>query len=230
MERETGEQVSKSKLQSVKKELSLYKILLMKDLEHSQDEEEKISSSSLQQRLLGMLLQPPQHNGSLPSHLYIISLTGGSGSGKTSIANLLGHLGTFLIDADKLGHSIYVPGGPAYEQVVAAFGVEILNEDGTINRKVLGAKVFGNQLAGQCDSPNTSRLSGLDPNEQLCLPSKEEWYRFVGKAICVLDAAVLLETVWQDMVHEVWTAIIPEEEVGYTPWPIAKAEFWFLSA
>lgn len=52
----------------------------------------------------------------------MIGLTGGTGSGKTSIAKLLGHLGAFLIDADKLGHAIYVPGGPAYEQVVAAFG------------------------------------------------------------------------------------------------------------
>lgn len=37
--------------------------------------------------------------------------------------------------------------------------------------------------------------------------------------MCVLDAAVLLEAGWQDMVHEVWTAIIPEDEVGDAPWP-----------
>lgn len=52
----------------------------------------------------------------------MIGLTGGTGSGKTSIAKLLGHLGAFLIDADKLGHAVYVPGGPAYERVVATFG------------------------------------------------------------------------------------------------------------
>ena len=52
----------------------------------------------------------------------MIGLTGGTGSGKTSIAKLLGHLGAFLIDADKLGHAVYVPGGPAYKQVVATFG------------------------------------------------------------------------------------------------------------
>lgn len=52
----------------------------------------------------------------------MIGLTGGTGSGKTAIAKLLGHLGAFLIDADKLGHAVYVPSGPAYEQVVAAFG------------------------------------------------------------------------------------------------------------
>lgn len=42
----------------------------------------------------------------------------------------------------------------------------------------------------------------------------ERWPRSAGKAVCVLDAAVLLEAGWQEMVHEVWTAVIPEEEVG----------------
>lgn len=64
----------------------------------------------------------PQQDPALPSRPYVIGLTGGSGSGKTSIAKLLGQLGAFLIDADKLGHAVYVPGGPAYEQVVLAFG------------------------------------------------------------------------------------------------------------
>lgn len=45
-------------------------------------------------------------------------------------------------------------------------------------------------------------------------PGTEECLYSLGKAVCVLDAAVLLEAGWQDMVHEVWTAIIPEEEVG----------------
>ncbi|XP_009954845.1 PREDICTED: bifunctional coenzyme A synthase, partial [Leptosomus discolor] len=144
----------------------------------------------------------------LPSRPYVIGLTGGTGSGKTSIAKLLGHLGAFLIDADKLGHAVYVPGGPAYERVVAAFGAEILNEDGTINRKVLGAKVFGNQerLKSLTDIvwPEMARMV----KEQIGEADAQ------GKAVCVLDAAVLLEAGWQDMVHEVWTAIIPQEEVG----------------
>ncbi|XP_075027806.1 bifunctional coenzyme A synthase isoform X3 [Calonectris borealis] len=143
--RRGGEAVNKRRLENGLPELALYEILLMKDPDHSQNEEEKISSSSLRQRLLGTLLRPARQDPALPSRPYVIGLTGGTGSGKTSIAKLLGHLGAFLIDADKLGHAVYVPGGPAYEQVVAAFGAEILNENGTINRKVLGAKVFGNQ-------------------------------------------------------------------------------------
>ncbi|XP_009894127.1 PREDICTED: bifunctional coenzyme A synthase-like [Charadrius vociferus] len=204
--RRGGEAVNKKRLENGLPELALYEILLMKDPDHSQNEEEKISSSSLRQRLLGTLLRPPRQDPTLPSRPYVIGLTGGTGSGKTSIAKLLGHLGAFLIDADKLGHAIYVPGGPAYEQVVAAFGAEILNEDGTINRKVLGAKVFGNQ----------ERLKSLTdimwPEIARMVKERIREADAQGKAVCVLDAAVLLEAGWQDMVHEVWTAIIPEEE------------------
>ncbi|NXN55117.1 COASY synthase, partial [Rynchops niger] len=185
--RRGGEAVNKKRLENGLPELALYEILLMKDPDHSQNEEEKISSSSLRQRLLGTLLRPPRQDPTLPSRPYVIGLTGGTGSGKTSIAKLLGQLGAFLIDADKLGHAAYVPGGPAYEQVVAAFGAEIVNEDGTINRKVLGAKVFGNQerLKSLTDIvwPEMARMV----KEQIREADAQ------GKAVCVLDAAVLLE-------------------------------------
>ncbi|XP_010022448.1 PREDICTED: LOW QUALITY PROTEIN: bifunctional coenzyme A synthase-like, partial [Nestor notabilis] len=143
----------------------------------------------------------------LPSRPYVIGLTGGTGSGKTSIAKLLGRLGEFLIAADKLDNRLYVPGfGPAYKQVVATFGAEILHEDGTINRKVLGAKVFGNQ----------ERLKSLTdivwPEIARMVKEQIREAEAQGKAVCVLDAAVLLEAGWQDMVHEVWTAVIPEDE------------------
>ncbi|KAM6399296.1 bifunctional coenzyme A synthase [Rhynochetos jubatus] len=204
--RRGGEAVNKKRLENGLPELVLYEILLMKDPEHGQNEEEKISSSSLRQRLLGTLLRPPRRDPALPSRPYVIGLTGGTGSGKTSIAKLLGHLGAFLIDADKLGHAVYAPGGPAYQPVVAAFGTEILNEDGTINRKVLGAKVFGNQ----------ERLKSLTdivwPEMAQMVKEQIGEAAAQGRAVCVLDAAVLLEAGWQDMVHEVWTAIIPEEE------------------
>uniref|UniRef100_A0A8B9C4X8 Bifunctional coenzyme A synthase n=1 Tax=Anser brachyrhynchus TaxID=132585 RepID=A0A8B9C4X8_9AVES len=203
--RKGGEAVNKKRLENGLAALELFEIQLIKDPEHGQNEEEKISSSSLRQRLLGTLLRPPREAPTLPSRPYVIGLTGGTGSGKTSIARLLGQLGAFLIDADKLGHAVYLPGGPAYERVVAAFGAEILNEDGTINRKVLGAKVFGNQrLKSLTDIvwPEIARLVRKEIREADAQ----------GKAVCVLDAAVLLEAGWQEMVHEVWTAVIPEEE------------------
>ncbi|XP_072212559.1 bifunctional coenzyme A synthase isoform X1 [Excalfactoria chinensis] len=207
--RRGGEAVNKKRIENGLAALELFEIELMEDPHHGLSEEEKISSSSLRRRLLGTLLRPPRDSPALPPRPYIIGLTGGSGSGKTSIARRLEQMGAFLIDADALGHAAYLPGSPAHGRMVAAFGAggaEILNKDGTINRKILGAKVFGNQ----------ERLKSLTdivwPEIARMVRERIREAGAQGKAVVVLDAAVLLEADWQEMVHEVWAAIIPEEE------------------
>lgn len=155
---------------------------------------------------VGSLSPTPQERPELPTCLYVIGLTGISGSGKSSIAQRLKGLGAFVIDSDHLGHRAYAPGGPAYQPVVEAFGTDILHKDGIINRKVLGSRVFGNkkQLKILTDImwPIIAKLA------------REEMDRAVteGKRVCVIDAAVLLEAGWQNLVHEVWTVVIPETE------------------
>src|SRR5713226_530202 len=73
-----------------------------------------------------------------------IGLTGGIGSGKSTAAKILAEFGAPIIDADKVAHTTYAPGGAAYDAVIAAFGAEIVAADRTIDRKRLGAIVFGN--------------------------------------------------------------------------------------
>src|SRR5208282_3329995 len=73
-----------------------------------------------------------------------IGLTGGIGSGKSTVAAILGEFGAPILDADKIAHTTYAPGGPAYGAVVAAFGADIVAPDRTIDRKKLGSIVFGN--------------------------------------------------------------------------------------
>src|SRR5260370_36601157 len=73
-----------------------------------------------------------------------IGLTGGIGSGKGTVAQILGEFGAPILDADKVAHTTYAPGAPAYDAVVAAFGADIVAPDRTIDRKKLGAVVFGN--------------------------------------------------------------------------------------
>lgn len=201
-----GMAVNRFRLEKDLEELALYQIQLLKDLSHAEHEEEKVSSSSLRQRMLGNLLRPPNKRPELPPGLYVLGLTGISGSGKSSVAKRLKGLGAFIIDSDQLGHRAYAPGGPAYQPVVEAFGTDILHKDGTINRKVLGSRVFGNkkQLKTLTDImwPLIAKLA----REEMALAVAQ------GKRVCVIDAAVLLEAGWQDMVHEVWTVIIPETE------------------
>ena len=72
-----------------------------------------------------------------------VGLTGGLACGKTFVGHALSALGCHLIEADQLGHEVLLPGGEAYEDVVSEFGLDILTADGAIDRKRLGAEVFG---------------------------------------------------------------------------------------
>src|SRR5258708_32800886 len=76
-----------------------------------------------------------------------IGLTGGIGSGKSTVSRILADLGAPILDADKIAQSTYAPGGPAYEAVVAAFGKTIVAADGTIDRTRLGPIVFADPAA-----------------------------------------------------------------------------------
>ncbi|XP_063078026.1 bifunctional coenzyme A synthase isoform X2 [Engraulis encrasicolus] len=204
--RKGGEAVNRRRKENGLPELVLHEIQLLKDVHHTEIEEEKISSSSLRSRLLGTLLTPPTPRSDLPLLPYVVGLTGGSGSGKSSIARRLEALGAARIDSDQLGHETYLPGATAYRRVVEEFGADILNEDKTINRRMLGRKVFGNQ----------EKLKALTdivwPEIALLVKKQIQQAKEEGKRVCIVDAAVLLEAGWETLVHEVWVATIPEDE------------------
>lgn len=72
----------------------------------------------------------------------LIALTGGIASGKSTIARRLGELGAVVVDADVIAKDVVEPGEPALAAVRAAFGDEILREDGSLDRPALGRIVF----------------------------------------------------------------------------------------
>lgn len=72
----------------------------------------------------------------------VLGLTGGSGSGKSTAAVILREQGAYIIDTDKIAREIVCPGEPAYKKIVSKFGADVLNEDGTLNRKHLAEIVF----------------------------------------------------------------------------------------
>jgi dephospho-CoA kinase len=71
-----------------------------------------------------------------------VGLTGGIGSGKSAVADLLVERGAVLIDADQVARDVVAPGGPAYQPLLDRFGPGILDGDGTIDRKALAAVAF----------------------------------------------------------------------------------------
>jgi dephospho-CoA kinase len=74
-----------------------------------------------------------------------VGLTGGIGSGKSTVADLLGARGAVLIDADQVARDVVAPGGPAYQPLIDKFGPGIVAADGTIDRKALAAVAFADE-------------------------------------------------------------------------------------
>lgn len=77
----------------------------------------------------------------------LIGLTGNIATGKSAVARMLASLGAAVIDADRVAHEVMEPGGAAYAAVVDAFGPEILNPGGTVDRQRLGDIVFRDPAA-----------------------------------------------------------------------------------
>jgi dephospho-CoA kinase len=137
-----------------------------------------------------------------------IGLTGGIGSGKSTVAQMLGEFGAPILDADKVAHTTYAPGGPAYDEVIAAFGAQVLAPDRTIDRKKLGAIVFGNsELLNKLTSivwPAT--FEGIRRNVTELRAS--------GATLpIVVEAAILIEANWQPLFDEIWLVRAPREQV-----------------
>lgn len=82
----------------------------------------------------------------MSTNVLVIGLTGNIATGKSTVLEYFAAKGAYIIDADKLAHQAFAPDGPVYQDVVATFGPEVVNPDGTINRKALGAVVFADPV------------------------------------------------------------------------------------
>jgi dephospho-CoA kinase len=77
--------------------------------------------------------------------MILVGLTGGVATGKSTVAKMFKRCGAVVIDADELAHEVVKPDKPAWRQIVKTFGKTVLNPDRTLNRRELGAVVFGNR-------------------------------------------------------------------------------------
>lgn len=87
--------------------------------------------------------------GSLSGLVLVVGLTGGIGSGKSTVASLLAEFGAVIVDADLLAREVVTPGGPAHEAVVERFGRDVVDTDGGLDRRALAALVFNDRAARQ---------------------------------------------------------------------------------
>ena len=145
--------------------------------------------------------------GLLRGRMLVIGLTGGIGTGKSEAAGYMVSLGAALIDADVVGHEAYRPHAEAWRRVVDAFGPEILQSNGEIDRRKLGGIVFA-------DPEQMARLNAImHPLMAGMVAEKIAALSAGGAAVVVVEAALLYEAGWDSLVQEVWVTDAPEEAV-----------------
>ena len=136
----------------------------------------------------------------------VLGLTGGIASGKSTAAERLKELGAIVLDADRYGHRAYDKDSEGFHAVVNEFGHDIVGEDGEIDRRVLGGKVFGapDQL---------KRLTDIvwPVIRQFATAEIAELREREPETVIVLEAAVLIEAEWQDLADEVWVVHVDPE-------------------
>ena len=91
--------------------------------------------------------------------MHTVGLTGGIASGKSTVAEILRRRGVPVIDADQVSREIVEPGQPALAEIAAAFGAEMLQSDGTLNRRALGARVMGDGERAQRERKALERIT-----------------------------------------------------------------------
>ena len=137
--------------------------------------------------------------------MYVIGLTGGIGSGKSTVAQTLEEEGAVVLSADLVGHEVYQPGRPAFQEIVDAFGPQVVASDGAIDRKKLGPIVFA-------DPKNLARLNAIThPRMKDLMREKLAELEANGVQFAVLEAALLFDAGWDDLADEVWVTVAPPQ-------------------
>ena len=133
----------------------------------------------------------------------VIGLTGGIGSGKSTVAGFLAELGAAVIDTDKVGHNLLKNDSQVRQQLIDAFGKRILTPEGVIDRRKLGSIVFRNSEA-------LSRLNRImHPRISEAVKAQLELYREQGVGVVVIEAPLLIEAEQVSLVDRVWVTTAP---------------------
>jgi len=131
-----------------------------------------------------------------------IALTGGIGSGKSAVAERFVALGVPVIDADLLARELVQPGRPALEEIIAAFGADLLQSDGALDRRKLRGRVFEDAAARQ-------RLEAiLHPRIRA---EMQQRLSSLDAPYAILVIPLLLETAQADLADRILVVDLPVE-------------------
>ena len=132
-----------------------------------------------------------------------IGLTGGIGSGKSTVAALLAEHGAVIVDADQIARDLVEPGGEALAELVTEFGPRILQADGSLSRGELASMAFSDPRA-------TLRLNAI-MHPLIRAEAERQIAEHADADVVVYDMPLLVETRQGDLVDEVVVVDVPEE-------------------
>jgi dephospho-CoA kinase len=127
--------------------------------------------------------------------MFAVGLTGGIGSGKSTVADLFGAHGVPLVDADLIAHRITAPHGVAMAQIAAEFGPEFVAADGSLNRARMRALVFSDDSA-------RGRLERIT-HPLIRAETEREWSEAQGPYVIVVVPLLVESGIWKTRVNRV---------------------------
>lgn len=133
--------------------------------------------------------------------MIIIGLTGGIGSGKTTVSNLFSELGVTIVDADIAAREVVEPGCPALLEIRSHFGNDVINPDGALDRKALRKRVFGDEV---------ERLWLETLLHPLIKQRIQEQLKQTKSDYAILSSPLLLETDQYEMTNRILVVDVPE--------------------
>jgi len=139
--------------------------------------------------------------------MVVIGITGNIGSGKSTVCQFLAGLGAAVIDADEAAQKTYKPHSPVWQEIITAFGNEVLQPDGEIDRARLAEVVFSRPEALR----QLNRI--VHPRAKKIVREQIEEHRRRGTKVVALEATLLIEAKWTALVDRVWLVIASRERV-----------------
>jgi dephospho-CoA kinase len=141
-----------------------------------------------------------------------VGLTGGLGSGKSTIAGMFAELGAAVVSADQLGRQLMEPGQAVFAQIVASFGPTVVRGDGTLDRKALAELAFQHN---QADTLNRIVHPAV-------IAAEEEWMRGIfaadAKRVAIVESALIFEVEkwgtapgWTQRFDTIILVVVPDE-------------------
>lgn len=121
-----------------------------------------------------------------------VGLTGGLGSGKSTVAGIFARLGAHALEADELGRQMMLPGEPVYAAVIAAFGDEVVLEDGRLDRAALARMAFADGRVDELNAIVHPAVIGRQAELVARIAAKDP------AAVVIVESALIFETAYSE--------------------------------